>query len=216
MRAAAAGSVSSRGPRVPTLEPGSPVQAARLMKRCRGFSLVELMFAASLLAVLAAMAVPALVGSVDSSRARSAVRYIAGRLAMARAQAVSRGANVAVRFVELADGLSLASYGDGNGDGVRSDDIAAGIDPVLEPPGRLQDLLPGVDVAFWGGADPRETPVVGRARLFSFSPTSTATSGTIYVHARDGTQWAVRVLGVTARARVLRYRPSSREWLATE
>jgi type IV fimbrial biogenesis protein FimT len=182
----------------------------------RGFSLVELMFAVSLLAVLTAMAVPPLAASVDSARARSAVRYLAGRLAMARAQAVSRGSNVAIRFVETENGLTLASYGDGNGDGVRSDDIATGIDPVLEPPVRLQDLLPGVNVAFWGGADPPEAPVVGRARLFSFSPTSTATSGTIYVHAADGTQWAVRVLGVTARARVLRYRPSSREWLATE
>ena len=182
----------------------------------RGFSLLELMFVVSLVAVLAAMAVPALVGSIDNARARSAVRLISGRLALARAQAVARGANVAVRFVETANGLTLASYGDGNGDGVRSDDIAAGTDPVLEPPVRLQDLLPGVTVVFWGGTDPPEAPVVGRARLFSFSPTSTATSGSIYVHARDGSQWAVRVLCVTARARVLRYFPSSREWLASE
>jgi prepilin-type N-terminal cleavage/methylation domain-containing protein len=183
---------------------------------CRGFSLIELLFATSLLAVLAAMAIPLLGASVDSTRARSAVRYIAGRLAMARAQAVARGANVAVRFIETTDGMSVASYGDGNADGVRTEDIAAGIDPVLEPPVRLQDLLPGVNVVFWGGTDAPEARVVGRARLFSFSPTSTATSGSIYVHARDGTQWAVRVLGVTARARVLRYHPSSREWLATE
>jgi hypothetical protein len=35
----------------------------------------------------------------------------------------------------------------------------------------------------------------------------------VYVVGRDQTQWAVRVLGVTARARVLRYERVSGAWI---
>ena len=62
------------------------------------------------------------------------------------------------------------------------------------------------------GADPLR---IGSSNLLSFTPFGTATPGTIYVRGRDGTQLAVRVLGATARARVLRYVPRTREWVET-
>jgi hypothetical protein len=46
----------------------------------------------------------------------------------------------------------------------------------------------------------------------SFTPSGTATSGTIYIRGRDGSQFAVRVLGATGRTRVLRYLPARKEW----
>ena len=49
--------------------------------------------------------------------------------------------------------------------------------------------------------------------ILSFSPNGTATSGSVYVVGRDQTQWAVRVLGVTARARVLRYERATGAWV---
>jgi hypothetical protein len=48
---------------------------------------------------------------------------------------------------------------------------------------------------------------LGRTNLLTFTPAGTATSGTIYIRDREGTQWAVRVLGATGRTRVLRYEP---------
>jgi hypothetical protein len=51
------------------------------------------------------------------------------------------------------------------------------------------------------------------SQLFSFTPTGTATSGSVYVNGRDGSRFAVRVLGVTARARVLRYIAARDIWI---
>ena len=40
-----------------------------------------------------------------------------------------------------------------------------------------------------------------------FTPLGTATSGSIYVRGRDGSEFVIRDLGVTLRARVQRRRP---------
>ena len=40
---------------------------------------------------------------------------------------------------------------------------------------------------------------------FSFSPDGTATTGSVYLESRDGSRFAVRVLGATARIRIERY-----------
>ena len=102
---------------------------------------------------------------------------------------------------------------DGNGDGVRTADIAQQIDRVVAAPMHLADLFPGAAI----GLAP-ETPATGAVALggtmiLSFSPNGTATSGSVYVVGRDQTQWAVRVLGVTARARVLRYDRATGTWI---
>lgn len=159
------------------------------------------------------MAVPQLLITVDRLRAGAATRYLAARMTLARAQAVKRSAYVALRFDEDASGTSFGMFVDGNRNGVRTRDITARIDTALESPVRLSDLFPGVSIAMSddSGAGP---PVrVGSSRLLSFSPLGTATSGTVYVRGRDGTQLAVRVLGVTGRARCLRYVPRTRQWV---
>ena len=55
---------------------------------------------------------------------------------------------------------------------------------------------------------------IGSSSLMSFTPLGTATPGTIYLRGRDGSQYAVRVLGATGRTRVLRDAPGTREWTA--
>ena len=171
-----------------------------------GFSLVEVLFALGLFLVLSAMAVPQLLVSVDRSRARAAARYLGARMALARSQAVARSQTVALRFARDAGGISLTAYADGNGNGVRSTDIASGDDPMLDPLVRLWDLFPGVVISALS---------VGSSGIVSFTPTGTATSGTVYIRARDGTQYAVRVLGATGRMRVLRYDAASRDFIET-
>jgi glutamate synthase domain-containing protein 3 len=59
------------------------------------------------------------------------------------------------------------------------------------------------------GSDPVK---LGASNLLSFTPLGTSTSGSVFVRGRDGSQFAVRVLGATGRARVLRYVPHSGEW----
>lgn len=132
---------------------------------------------------------------------------------MARSQAVMRSAHVALRFDEEKSGVSFRMFLDGNHNGVRTRDIAAGVDRPMEPPARLFELFPGVAIAIADGVEPGDAVRFGSSNLVSFSPLGTASSGTVYVRGRDGLQLAIRVLGVTGRTRVLRYAPRTRTWV---
>ena len=168
------------------------------------------MFAAGAIAVLAGVAVPQLTATIERSRAVGAARYLAGRLALARAQAVARSANVALSLTAANGTFIVATYVDGNGDGVRTRDISDGVDPIVVSPARLSDLFPHV-ILFLN--DPATTSTFDTSALMSFSPLGTASSRTLYLRGADGSQYAVRVLGATGRTRVLRYAPGLRTWV---
>jgi hypothetical protein len=53
---------------------------------------------------------------------------------------------------------------------------------------------------------------LGAGDILSFTAAGTATSGTVFVRGRDGSQLAVRVLGATGRTRVLRYDTHLAAW----
>lgn len=162
--------------------------------------------------MLAAVTVPQLLTGLDRSRAWAAARYLAARMAAARSYAVLRSAHVALRFVEDRSGISFQMFVDDNQNGVRTSDIAAAVDRPLDAPARLRELFPGVDIGISPelGGDPVR---LGASDLLSFTPSGTATPGTVYIRGRDGTQLAVRVLGATARTRLLRYVPQTRKWV---
>jgi Tfp pilus assembly protein FimT len=155
------------------------------------------------MAIVASIAIPVSLAGLERSRGWSAARFVASRLVQARALAVGRGAAVAIRFD--GDGLSttLSQFVDGNHNGVLTRDIDAGIDIGIETAIPLAGLFPGMTMQFDQGAP----------RLFSFSPDGTATTGSLYLSARDGSRFAVRVLGATARVRVERYVPSRDSWV---
>jgi hypothetical protein len=159
-----------------------------------------------------AAAVPLLTSGLERARARAAARYLAAQMALLRTQAVTRSTTIAMRFQSTAGGLLIAVYGDGNGNGVRTRDIDSGVDRLLETPVRLEDLFPGVLIAV---SPVYDGPAVdlGGSDLLSFTPAGTATSGTISILGRDGSQFAVRVLGATGRVRLLRFDPVSRQWV---
>lgn len=172
-----------------------------------------MIFVSACLCLLAAISIPRVLASVDRSRGSAAARYLAGRMALARAQAVSRSATVALRFEPTARGITFSVVQDGNRNGVRTRDIDAHIDRLLEPPALLSERFPGVDIGLIPRAPATEAVQLGGSSILSFTPSGTSTSGSIYIRGKDGTQWVVRVLGVTARARVLRYVPSTGEWV---
>jgi hypothetical protein len=103
---------------------------------------------------------------------------------------------------------------DGNHNGVRTLDIEAGIDRPVGESIRLSELFPGVTIgmATGMGTDPVR---IGPTDLLSFTPVGTATPGTIYVRSSDDEQLAIRVLGATARTRVMRYVRETRTWVET-
>src|SRR5204862_124842 len=83
--------------------------------------------------------VPQLLATADDVRVAGAVRYLATRLQQARMEAVSRSAAVGWQFVSTAGRYSYAPYLDGNGNGIRSQDIQRAIDPRIGAIERMTD-----------------------------------------------------------------------------
>ena len=160
------------------------------------------MFVCAIMAVVASIAVPVSLAGVDRARGWAAARFVAARLVKARAQAVGRGAAVAVRIDGEGREAAVSSFADANHTGVLTRDIDDGIDPRLDGPVALAALFPGVAITDEGAV-----------RLFSFSPDGTATSASLYLESRDGSRFAVRVLGATARVRVERYVTARDAWV---
>ena len=149
---------------------------------------------------------PPLTTALDRSRAHGAARFVLSRMVLARYQAVSRGAVVALRVARVGPDTVITTIVDGNRNGVLAVDIAEGIDRLQGSATVLSGDFPGVTVA----------PLDGAGVAFSFSPLGTSSSGTLYFSGRDGARFAVRVVGATARPRVLRYQPATDSWTDVE
>lgn len=188
----------------------------------RGYSLAELLTVVAILGITVLVAVPAF----GSLRRRSAVRVASYELRSvfheARSRAIARHANVGVRFINVEGTWMLAIFDDGDGDGVKSDDILLGVDPVWSLP---RHVLPESNLAQIGLLDetikdpdgdklpPTKSPVqFGRTQICSFSPMGESTPGTIYLTDRAGELYAVRVYGATAKMRIVRYDAARRKW----
>ncbi len=170
----------------------------------QGYSLIEVLAVVALMVILATTAVPLAHNSLDRSRTAGAASYVASRL-----------------MPQKPDGYWFRTYVDGNGDGVLARDINRGVDPPIGTDERLDRRFSGVTF----GICPGVTPVVpgdpfdvsdpiqiGRSTIMSFNPDGSSTAGTVYIRGLLANQFAVRVLGVTARARVFHFDFSDGKW----
>jgi len=171
---------------------------------------------AAVITTLACVALAQSMAGLDHSRGHAAARYLASRLALARTQAVARGAAVGLRFDQVPGGFVFSVFLDGNGNGVRTADTQSGVDSPIEPATSLFEQFPGVDIGLTPNSPGTDPVQLGQTNLLTFTPPGTATAGTIYIRDREGTQWAVRVLGSTGRTRVLRYDPRTKGWLVAD
>jgi type II secretory pathway pseudopilin PulG len=173
-----------------------------------------LLLVVGLLGVLGAIAVPQVLVGIDRQRAVAAARYLAHQCGAARIQAIGRSANVALRLRERGGEYVMQVFADRNGNGVRTADIDAGIDLPLSQPESLGIHFPGVRIGLAPGlgSDPVK---LGAGGLLSFSPLGTATAGSIFILGKDGSQFAVRVVGATARTRLEEYDRHANRWVST-
>ncbi len=199
-----------------------PAVTTTSLARSAGYSLLELLFCLALIGTITAVATPALLAGVDSSRAHGAARYVASQFQLARTTAAMRSAHVGVRFELVGNTYQYAMYADGNGDGVRNADVRSGVDRCIREPEQLRAQFPGVDFAVLpdlppvdsSSTPPGSDPIkFGTSNIASFSPIGSASSGTVYLLGRNGTQYAVRVLGETGRVRVLKFDARARRWI---
>jgi len=178
----------------------------------RGLTALELVVIAAVLLILTAVTLPSYRVYVARSRLMGAARVFQGEFLRARSVALKLNVYTAMRFEYRADGVFYSLYVDGNRNGVRSHEIARGVDRKLSGPYRLDAGVHGVRVGIlpglsapppeYGPLDPSDPIRFGRSDMLSFSPRGTATPGTFYL-AGDEMQAAVRVTGGSARVRVL-------------
>jgi len=186
-----------------------------------GTSLIEALLAAAVAVTLGAASVPALLGQRDSLHAAGAARHVAALVHATRAESLKRGVHVALVFLPSGQDFRFATFADGNDDGVRAADIAAGIDRQVSAWMRIGDQFPRAAFGIVPGvADPDSGSTLtgsalklGGSSMLSFGPAGGATSGTLYVRGPADQQYAVRLLGATGRSRLLRFDFGERRWV---
>ncbi|MCL4837107.1 MAG: prepilin-type N-terminal cleavage/methylation domain-containing protein, partial [Thermoanaerobaculia bacterium] len=191
-----------------------------------GYTLVEALVAVALAALLALVTVPPLLRGSGRARVRLAAAEVTAALRLARALAARHATPVALRFESLGgERIGYAIYRDGDGDGVRRDDIAAGTDPLVVPRQELSHLGRGAGFGFAPGPAPRDPgdprrrldrlddPIrFNQSDLASFGPFGQVTPGSVYLTDGARHQAVVRVFGRTGRTHVLWYDPDVELW----
>jgi type II secretory pathway pseudopilin PulG len=200
----------------------------------RGTSMVDLLAVLTVIGIASGIAFASVERSTAAARETGAARAFTMRVRQTRLEAVRRSAGVGLHFVTTSSAPSFRLYADGNGNGVRTREIASGIDPPLGPAASLDDGLGGVrfarapDIPGVGDDDDAVASAsggsgeaaddgsgairVGAAGLLSFGPTGSGTSGTIYLRGATS-QFAVRVYGPTGRVRLMEFDRLARAWV---
>lgn len=199
--------------------------------RCRaeGFTLVGVLVAIAVMAIVASLGLPELFRATAQARLDLGAAEIASTLRLTRIYALRHGANVAVKFRVAGDGtVFYAIFRDGDGDGVRTQDLDKGVDPQVEPWRRLTHLGRSAGFGFPPGPlppDPTSGRPIGGSRtdpirfnnsdLASFSASGGSTPGSVYL--TDGGRGfaVVRVTSVSGRVRTMRWDQRAGRWRQT-
>ncbi len=198
-----------------------------ITRRRRGAVLADAACACVLLALLVAGAVGATSAAFERWRAPTAARAAAADMRAARSRAVARLRSAGLLFERGPGGAWMVSLvDDGDGDGLRSDDIRRGIDPISLGPELIETrwgVAPGFAASLQRLRSPPpdeqwlpdlSDPVRFGARdLLSCSPRGTATPGTLYLSDGRRRQMAVVVAGASARVRVWEYDLGRERWV---
>ena len=185
----------------------------------QGLTLIETAVAVFLLLAFAASVAPALKAYSVEASLLGAGQAFRTEFRKAYSMAVKQGVYTAIRFERDGERPLYSVYADGNGNGVRSDEIRRGLDRRVAGPFPLHGGSSRVRVGINPGvpAIPPDSGFVtgdpirfGPAGLLSFSPLGTATPGTFYL-AGEGVQAAVRVTPGSARVRLMTCR--GKKWV---
>jgi prepilin-type N-terminal cleavage/methylation domain-containing protein len=188
----------------------------------RGFTLIEFLIVVAIVGLMIAITIP----SFGRMRRRMALQAAAAELRtqfhQVRSRAITRNAYCALKFLMLAGEWHFAVYEDGDGDGVRNDDIKSGTDRLIARPRVVLPTSRAVSIGLLDIAikdpdgdllSPSKSPVVfGTSTICSFSPLGQSTPGTIYLTDRGFDLYAVRVFGTSAKIRVLRFFRDTGKW----
>ncbi|MEO6223880.1 MAG: GspH/FimT family pseudopilin [Vicinamibacterales bacterium] len=183
-----------------------------------GASLVEVAIVLAVTSCLIAISLPVLINGAEARRTRDAASFLAGQFRLARQRAVMTGHHVAIVFDDVSGEAGWRLCEDGDRDGLSRGDITSGKDRCQELAQPLSFRYPQVSIGYVPGVPSPDGEVgasplrFGLTQMAVFTPTGTASTGTVAVRGPGANQFAVRVSGVTGRTRVLRFDPGRREW----
>jgi hypothetical protein len=193
------------------------------LHRRAGYSAAELVAVLAIAAAVTTLVAPGAFQLSATLAVRSSAGEVRAMLFQARALALSRGRYVGVKFRKNGNRYEWALYGDGNGNGIRTAEIAKGVDPPLgiTIPWTRSDVRPGIlkGSRVPDPGDPHKAldrlddPIRFNASdICSFSPLGESTPGSIYLWDGRDRMAVVRVFGRTAKVRTLYYRRGEKEW----
>lgn len=195
------------------------------MAASKGYTLAELLAVLAILAIAVAVTLPAAAEIRDAGRAAAGARRMATLFSAERWKGVTQGRSIGFQFRSTPSGWVWREVADGNGNGLRSAEIARGVDTVVAAETTLEASVPHVTLGFPpGGPFPEAPPGTGllragddpvrfgRSTIVSFSPVGSATSGTLYVTDGQSGLYAVVLFGPTTRLRVWRWDRRELRW----
>ena len=200
--------------------------ARRRLRARQGFHLVEMVVVLAIAALMLAWSVPPLLNLSRRLRVEMAANELMGVLRAARSTAVRHGCKVGLKFYPSAGWrVSYILYRDGDGDGVLTRDIEAGIDPALSLPRELAHFGSTVFFGFPPGPAPRDPGNPSRrltnlndpirfnnSNIASFSSLGGSTPGSLYLTDGHSELAVVRVFGRTGKVKVMLYDRESETW----
>ncbi len=192
--------------------------------REQGQTLVETVVVLVVMALISVVTLPLMGTAHREAALRCVTEQVRSQMWRARSDAVMTGKATALVFDQLpSGGWRCTVVQDGDDDGVRRNDIAAGHDYQV---GRILELeadkaglglIPDCDIPNPSGdgllGGDLDDPVrVGSGNILTFTAQGTATSGTLYFS--DGRQLmrAIRIYGITGRLRTLRWKIGCDRW----
>jgi hypothetical protein len=194
--------------------------------RSRGFQLAQTAVALAVLGAALVVVTPPLLHWSSALRLRLAASELSSALRLARMLALQTSGNVGLKLRPRETGrVGFTVHRDGDGDGVRSNDIADGTDPQIGPERQLQHVGAHVRFGFPPGPAPRdpgdpsrrlerlEDPIrFNNSDIAAFSSLGQATPGSLYLTDGAAGLVVVRVVGRTGRVRVMVYDAGDERW----
>jgi prepilin-type N-terminal cleavage/methylation domain-containing protein len=196
----------------------------RFRRSARGVTLPEVLTTLAILSVAAGLSASAAHTLAGMTSLRAASNEIASVFGQARARAVHRSIYSGVKWVAKDGDLTLEIHDDGDGDGVRTDDIESGVDPLVFGPLSVKSRWPKVTVGFIPGftaRDPKGNPAgdlsdpirFGRSDIASFSPFGDCSPGSVWLGDAKSRQSLVRLTPGTAAVTVWEWAAARRTWV---
>ncbi len=192
-----------------------------------GWTLTELLISASVLALILTFGLPRLDRLSSRLRVELAAFELAGTLRLARTEALRYGCHVGVKFLTSTTngGVRYVLHRDGDGDGVRTEDISSGVDEAIGPERSLRHLGGRIGLSIPAELEPSDPgdprrrlrqlddPIrFNRSDIAAFGPLGTSTPGSLYVS--DGARHlaVVRVFNRSGKVKVLRWDAAQGRW----